>query len=57
MNKHGRIFFLILQTLFVLLGSLPGNAGQIMKALIEESGTALPQKNDKFTKVCRKIRQ
>ena len=30
-------FLMILQKLFVLLGSLPGNAGQIMKALIEES--------------------
>ena len=47
-------FLLILQKLFVVLGSLPGNAGQIMKALIEESGIALPQRNDQFTKVLRK---
>ena len=50
-------FLLILQKLFVLRGSLPGIAGQIMKALIEESGTALPQRNDQFTKVRRKIRR
>ena len=50
-------FLLILQKLFVLLGSLPGNAGQIMKVLIEESGISLPQRNDQFTKVLRKIRR
>ena len=50
-------FLLILQNLFVLLGFLPGNAGQIMKGLIEETGTASPQRNDQFTKVRIKIRQ
>ena len=48
-------FSLILQKLFVLLGSLPGNVGQIMKPLIEASATALPEKNDQFTKVRRKV--
>ena len=48
-------FLLILQKLFVILGSLPGNAGQIMNDLIEESGTSLPERNDQFTKVRRKI--
>ena len=48
-------FLLMLQKLFVLLGPLPGNAGQIMESLIEDCGTALPQRNDRFTKVCRKI--
>ena len=50
-------FLLILQKPFVLLGSLPGNAGEIMKALIEGSGTSLPQRNDQFPKVRRKIRR
>ena len=50
-------FLLILQKLFVLPGFLPGNACQIMKGLIEETGTALPQRNDQFTKVRIKIRQ
>ena len=50
-------FLLILQKLFVLLGSLPGNAGQIMKVSIEGSGTSLPQRNDQFPKVHRKIRR
>ena len=36
---------------------LPGNACQIMKGLIEETGTTLPQRNDQFTKVRIKIRQ
>ena len=49
-------FLLTLQKLFVLLGSLPGEAGQIMKALIEETGTSLPQRNDEF-KIRRKIRR
>ena len=44
-------FLLILQKPFVLLGSLPGNAGQIMKVSIEGSGTSLPQRNDQFPKV------
>ena len=48
-------FLLVLQKFFVLLGSIPGNAGQIMKALIEESGISLPQRNDEFTKVRRNI--
>ena len=34
-------FLLVLQKFFVLLGSIPGNAGQIMKALIEESGISM----------------
>ena len=48
-------FLLILQKLFVLVGSLLGNAGQIMKGLIEESGTSLSERNDQFTKVRRNI--
>ena len=52
-------FLLILLNIFFtdILGSLPGNAGQIIKVLNEESGTPLPQKNDEFTKVRRKIRR
>ena len=50
-------FLLILQKPFFLLGSLPGNAGEIMKALIEGNGTSLPQRNDQFPKVHRKIRR
>ena len=57
-NNHANIFFTDITKAFCsLLGSLPGNAGQIMKALNEESGTPLPQKNEFMMKVCRKIRQ